>query len=200
MPDEIKSALEIALEKAEKIGKASKEELEVFKLKEEAQRLVAKFLRNEISDFEERIKEFLKDKNPQQKKIIYQGMVDVFLRNVVLPSYEYQLEDIKKTLEGLRNLFKNIPEISKICQQLEKLLKEYYTHKEAIYNELVKRFNTGVEALEKALSDQLGTEVKVSVEEHPQFKEEWNKIKSKLDEEYGKQLEYFKNIFKKIVS
>ncbi len=200
MPDEIKSALEIALEKAEKIGKASKEELEAFKLKEEAQRLVAKFLRNEISDFEERVKEFLKDKNPQQKKIIYQGMVDVFLRNVVLPSYEYQLEDIKKTLEGLRNLFKNIPEISKICQQLEKLLKEYYTHKEAIYNELVKRFNTGVEALEKALSDQLGTEVKVSVEEYPQFKEEWNKIKSKLDEEYGKQLEYFKNIFKKIVS
>jgi len=200
MPDEIKSTLEIALEKAEKIGKASKEELETFKLKEEAQRLAAKFLRNEISDFEEKVKEFLKDKNPQQKKIIYQGMVDVFLKNVVLPSYEYQLEDIKKTLDGLQTLFKNVPELSKICQQLEKLIKEYYTHKEAIYNELVKRFNTSIEALEKTLSDQLGTEVKVSVEEHPQFKEEWSKIKTKLDEEYGKQLEYFKNIFKKIVS
>ena len=200
MSDEIKSTLEIALEKAEKIGKASKEELETFKLKEEAQRLAAKFLRNEISDFEEKVKEFLKDKNPQQKKIIYQGMVDVFLKNVVLPSYEYQLEDIKKTLDGLQTLFKNVPELSKICQQLEKLIKEYYTHKEAIYNELVKRFNTSIEALEKTLSDQLGTEVKVSVEEHPQFKEEWSKIKTKLDEEYGKQLEYFKNIFKKIVS
>ncbi|MCD6489446.1 MAG: hypothetical protein J7K20_01800 [Thermodesulfobacterium sp.] len=200
MPDEIKSTLEIALEKAEKIGKASKEELETFKLKEEAQRLAAKFLRNEISNFEEKVKEFLKDKNPQQKKIIYQGMVDVFLKNVVLPSYEYQLEDIKKTLDGLQTLFKNVPELSKICQQLEKLIKEYYTHKEAIYNELVKRFNTSIEALEKTLSDQLGTEVKVSVEEHPQFKEEWSKIKTKLDEEYGKQLEYFKNIFKKIVS
>jgi len=46
----------------------------------------------------------------------------------------------------------------------------------------------------------LGAEVKVNVEEHPQFKEEWNKIKEKLDEEYGKQLEYFKNLFKKIIS
>ena len=37
MAEEIKSALEIALEKAERIGKASKEELELYQLKEEAQ-------------------------------------------------------------------------------------------------------------------------------------------------------------------
>jgi len=200
MAEEIKSTLEIALEKAEKIGKASKEELELFQLKEEAQRLSAKFLRNEISDFENSLSNLLKDKTPQQKKVIYQGVVDVFLKNIVLPKYEYQLDDAKRALEGLKKIFKKVPEMSKVCQQLEALLKEYITHKEAIYNELLKRFNAGVAALEKALSDQLGAEVKVNVEEHPQFKEEWNKIKEKLDEEYGKQLEYFKNLFRKIVS
>lgn len=200
MADEIKSSLQIALEKAEKIGKASKEELEIFKIKEEAQKLAAKFLKNEITNFEEKIKEFLKDKNSHQKKNIYQSITDIFLKNIVLPSYEYQLEDIKKPLEGLKKLFKNVPEIGKICQQIEKLIKEYYHHKESIYNELVKRFNAGFEALEKALSDQLGAEVKVSVEEHPKFKEEWGKIKKHLDEEYGKQLDYLKDIFKKIVS
>jgi hypothetical protein len=200
MADEIKSTLEIALEKAEKIGKASKEELELLQLKEEAQRLSGKFLRDDLPDFEEKIVEILKNKNPQQKKVIYQGIVDVFLKNIVLPHYEYQIDNNKKAIEGLKKIFKNVPEISKICQQLEILIKEYYRHKEAIYNELLKRFNTGVEALEKALSDQLGAEVKVNIEEHPQFKEEWNKIKEKLDEEYGKQLEYFKNLFRKIVS
>lgn len=199
MAEEIKSALEIALEKAERIGKASKEELELCQLKEEAQRLSAKFLRNELSDFEDKFNEFLQNKTSQQKRIIYQSMIDVFLKNIVLPKSEYQLEDGKKALEGLKTIFKSVPELSKVYQQIEKLLKEYYTHREALYDELLKRFNTGVEALEHALSDQLGTEVKINVEEHPQFKEEWNKIKEKLDEEYGKQLEYLKNLFRKII-
>ncbi len=199
MAEEIKSALEIALEKAERIGKASKEELELYQLKEEAQRLSAKFLRNELSDFEDKFNEFLQNKTSQQKRIIYQSIIDVFLKNIVLPKSEYQLEDGKKALEGLKIIFKRVPELSKVYQQIEKLLKEYYTHKETLYNELLKRFNTGVEALEHALSDQLGTEVKINVEEHPQFKEEWNKIKEKLDEEYGKQLEYLKNLFRKII-
>ena len=199
MAEEIKSALEIALEKAERIGKASKEELELYQLKEEAQRLSAKFLRNELSDFEDKFNEFLQNKTSQQKRIIYQSVIDVFLKNIVLPKSEYQLEDGKKALEGLKIIFKRVPELSKVYQQIEKLLKEYYTHKETLYNELLKRFNTGVEALEHALSDQLGTEVKINVEEHPQFKEEWNKIKEKLDEEYGKQLEYLKNLFRKII-
>ena len=200
MAEEIKSALEIALEKAERIGKASKEELELFQLKEEAQRLSAKFLRNEVSDFEDKFNEFLQNKTSQQKRIIYQSIIDVFLKNIVLPKSEYQLEDGKKALEGLKIIFKRVPELSKVYQQIEKLLKEYYTHRETLYDELLKRFNTGVEALEHALSDQLGTEVKINVEEHPQFKEEWNKIKEKLDEEYGKQLEYLKNLFRKIIS
>ncbi len=200
MAEEIKSALEIALEKAERIGKASKEELELYQLKEEAQRLSAKFLRNELSDFENKFNEFLQNKTSQQKRIIYQSIIDVFLKNIVLPKSEYQLEDGKKALEGLKIIFKRVPELSKVYQQIEKLLKEYYTHRETLYDELLKRFNTGVEALEHALSDQLGTEVKINVEEHPQFKEEWNKIKEKLDEEYGKQLEYLKNLFRKIIS
>jgi len=200
MAEEIKSALEIALEKAERIGKASKEELELYQLKEEAQRLSAKFLRSELSDFEDKFNEFLQNKTSQQKRIIYQSVIDVFLKNIVLPKSEYQLEDGKKALEGLKIIFKRVPELSKVYQQIEKLLKEYYTHRETLYDELLKRFNTGVEALEHALSDQLGTEVKINVEEHPQFKEEWNKIKEKLDEEYGKQLEYLKNLFRKIIS
>ncbi len=200
MADEIKSTLELALEKAEKLGKASKEELEAEKLKEEAQRLSAKFLRDELEDFEKVVKEFLKNKRPDQRKIILQSMVKVFLRNIVLPFNEYQLEDGKKALKGLNIVLKNVPEINKLSQGVEKLLKEYFSHKQAIYKELLKRFSSGVEALEQAISNEIGAQVKINIEEHPQFKEEWNKIKQRLDEEYGRQLEYMKNIFEKILS
>jgi len=200
MAEEIKSTLEIALEKAEKIGKASKEELQLLEIKESAQKLAAKFLREKMTNFEEELQKFLENKNSQQKKVILQSMVDIFLKNIVLPKTEYQLEDSKKAVEGLKIMFKRVPEFSKVTQQVERLLKEYYNHKESIYNELIKRFSHGVSAIEEALSNQLGAEVKINVEEHPQFKEEWNKIKEKLDEEYGRHLEYLKNLYKKVVS
>ncbi len=199
MAEEIKSTLEIALEKAEKLGKASKEELQLLEIKESAQRLAAKFLKKEISNFEEEFQKLLEGKNSQQKKVILQSIVDIFLKNIILPKTEYQLNDSKKAMEGLKIVFKKMPESSRLTQQVEKLLKEYYTHKQAIYNELVKKFSQGVSAIEEALSNQLGAEVKINVEDHPQFKEEWNKIKEKLDEEYARHLEYLKNLYKKIV-
>jgi len=200
MADEIKSTLELALEKAEKIGKASKEELELMELREKAQKLGAKFLKNEIENFEEALNELLQNKSSSQRKEIIKNIVEVFLKNINLPWFEYQIEDSKKALEGLACIFKNIPEISRLTQEIERLLKEYYNHKEAIYNELKSRFEGGLEELEKNLSAQLGAEVKINIEEHPQFREEWRKIKEKLDEEYEKHLNYLKELFKKIVA
>ena len=200
MADEIKSTLELALEKAEKLGKASKEELELMELREKAQKLGAKFLKNEIENFEEALNELLQNKSSSQRKEIIKNIVEVFLKNINLPWFEYQIEDSKKALEGLACIFKNIPEISRLTQEIERLLKEYYNHKEAIYNELKSRFEGGLEELEKNLSAQLGAEVKINIEEHPQFREEWRKIKEKLDEEYEKHLNYLKELFKKIVA
>jgi len=200
MGDKIKSTLELALEKAEKIGKASKEELQLIELKEKAQKLSARFLKNEVEDFEKALTELLRGKNPSQRKEIIKSMVEVFLKNITLPWFEYQIDNSKKALEGLTFIFKNIPEISRLTQEIERILKEYYNHKEAIYNELKSRFEGGVEELEKNLSAQLGAEVKINIEEHPQFKEEWRKIKEKLDEEYERHLTYLKDLFRKIVS
>lgn len=199
MPDEIRSTLEIALEKAEKIGKASKEELKLIELQEEAQRLAAKFLREELSDFRERLETMLKDKKPQEKKAILKGMVQVFLRNIVLPLNEDQLEDGKKALKGLKLLFDKMPDMDRLLKEIEKLLIQYNTHKETIYQQMVERFSAEIEMIEQALSSQLGAEVHVDPENHPKFKEEWRKIKEKLDEEYNRQLEYLKGIFNKIV-
>jgi len=200
MGDEIKSTWEIVMEKLEKIGKASKEELEAAQLKEEAQKLVGKFLRDEVSNLGMEFQNLTKDKTPEQKKEIFKAIVSTLLKNIVLPLTSYQLEDIKKAITGLKQMFATAPEIGRLCEEMEKVVQTYYNHKDAIYTELKKRFNAGVEALEQALSDQMGTEVKINVEDHPQFKEEWGKIKDQLDKEYGRQLEYLKNLFEKVIS
>ncbi|MFN3921493.1 MAG: hypothetical protein ACK4K4_03740, partial [Caldimicrobium sp.] len=197
MAEEIKSAWEIALEKAEKIGKASKEELEWEKQKERALILVGKFLRGESQNFKEEVEIFLRDIPEKNKKKILKVIMEALLKNLVLPREEYHLKEIKDLLKALRDFFINIPQIDKLFQETEKMLTEYYHQKEAIYQEMVRRFSEGISALEKAVSEQLGAQVKLSPESHPQFQEEWKKIKDHLDKEYSRQLEYIKALFLK---
>jgi len=200
MGEEIRSTLEIALEKAEKIGKASKEELEWERHKEEALSLVGKFLKGEITDFKSETQRFLSTLKENYRKKALKTIVDALLRNLVLPHEEYHLKDMKNILKALKDLLREIPQIEKLLNDTERLLEEYLLQKETIYQELERRFAEGISALEKAVSEELGAKVKISPEAHPQFQEEWRKIKEHLDREYGRQLEYVKNLLSKIFS
>ncbi|MFN3407317.1 MAG: hypothetical protein ACK40E_06285, partial [Caldimicrobium sp.] len=71
---------------------------------------------------------------------------------------------------------------------------------ELLYQEMVKRFAASISALERAVSEQMGAKVKLTPESHPQFQEEWIKVKEHLDREYSKQLDYIKNLVLKILS
>ncbi len=200
MGEEIKSALEIALEKAEKIGKASKEELDLERQKERALSLVGKFLKGESQNFKEEVEIFLKELPEKNKKKLLKVIIEALLKNLVLPREEYHLKELKEILKVLNSLLTNIPQVNKIFQETEKMLTEYYKQKSAIYQELVKRFSASLSALEKAFSEQVGAEVKLSPEAHPQFQEEWRKIRDHLDGEYLRQLEYIKALILKILS
>ncbi|MEZ0344673.1 MAG: DUF6657 family protein [Caldimicrobium sp.] len=200
MGEEIKSTLEIALEKAEKLGKASKEELEWEKYKEEALIYVGKFIRGELPNFKEEINKFIAGLPSKFQKRALKTVVEALLKNLVLPREEYHLKEMEEILEALKNLFSEVPQLDKLIEETKKLLKEYLLQKEAIYQELEKKFAASLSALERAVSEEMGTQVKLSPEAHPQFQEEWRKIKEHLDNEYGRHLEYVKNILLKIVS
>lgn len=200
MGEEIKSTLEIALEKAERFGKATREELEWERQKEKVLILVGKFLKGEIESPFSELKEFLKTQSKDSHKRLLALAVETLLKNIALPRDEFHLKEIQRTLGALKDAFKNIPQVDQLFNEFEKLLKDYQAHKKAIYQELLKRFSSGISALEKAVSEQLGAKVKLAPESHPQFQEEWNKIKEQLDKEYGRQIDYFKALLLKIVS
>lgn len=200
MGEEIKSTLEIALEKAARLGRATEEELKWESYKEKALILVGKFLKGEEEDFPRRVESFIKESPPSFQKKILRLIVETLLKNLTLPREEYQLEEVKKILSTLQGLLAKVPRIEQIFTETEKLLREYFSHKEALYQEMVRRFAAGLSALEKAVSEQVGAKVKLSPEAHPQFQEEWNKVKEHLDSEYGRQLEYIKSLILKILS
>lgn len=200
MGEEIKSAWEIALEKAEKIGKASKEELEWERKKEIALGLVGKYLRGESKNIVEEIKAYIKDQPESYQRKTLKIIVETLLKNLVLPRDEYHLKESKDILKVIKGLLGQLPQIDKLFFETEKMLSDYHQQKEAIYKEMVKRFSASLQVLEQAVSEQMGAQVKLSPEAHPQFQEEWRKIKDHLDQEYSRQLDYIKSIILKILS
>lgn len=194
---EIKSALEIALEKAEKIGRASREELKLEELKEKGQRLAAKFLSSEEEiDLAAEIARL----NPSEKGPFIKGVIFTLLRNVNLPRDEYALEGAKKALLGLEIVFSSFPEVKQLTKEIESLLSQYLQHRKALYEQLKQQFESQLAGVEEALRNQMGVQVQVDIEMQPQFQEEWRKVRDQLDPQYERQLEYLKNIFAKALN
>ncbi len=191
---EIKSALEIALEKAERIGKASREELQAQAWKEKGQRLAARFL---SAEEELNLAEEIARLSPEEKLPVLRGLVEVLVRNIVLPRDEYALKEVRKALSGLETVFSAFPEVKNLTQEIDRLLTQYLNHREALYQQLKQQFEAQMAGVEEALSNQMGVQVKVEVEMQPQFQEEWRKVRDQLDPQYQQQLDYLKGIFEK---
>ncbi|RUM88691.1 MAG: hypothetical protein DSZ24_03010 [Thermodesulfatator sp.] len=194
---EIKSTLEIALEKAEKLGKASKEELRAQELRERGQRLAARYLSPEE---EVDLATEMARLSSEERLPVVRGMVEVLLRNVVLPRDEFALQEAQKALKGLETVFAAFPEVKNLTQEIERLLKQYLQHRESLYQQLKQQFEAQLSGVEEALSSQMGVRVKVDAELQPQFQEEWRKIRDQLDPEYQRQLDYLKGIFERALS
>ncbi len=192
---EIKSTLEIAMEKAEKIGRASKEEIKREELIKQGRRLAARFL--QAKDFS--LAEELARLEPNDRPLILKGAVDTLLYNIVFPKDEQDLQELRRVLEGLVIIFAQFPEVRKLAQEVEKLLSLYYQHYQQLYEQFKQQFQAQALQMEEALSQQLGAQVKVPPEMTPQFQEEWRKVKDKLQQQFKPQLDYLKNLFKKML-
>jgi len=195
MGEEIKSTLEIALEKAAKIGKASREELRQEELLKEGRRLAARFLREK--DFS--LLKALAEINPQDKPLILKGVVDTLVRNVVFPRDEHAISECEKALQGLEQVFAEFPQVKQLTAEIKKLLLLYYQQQKQLYEQFKQQFQAQMAEVEEALKQQYGEGVKVDVEMQPQFQQEWQKLKGQLEGQYRQQLDYLKGLFYKML-
>ena len=93
---EIKSALELALEKAERYGKASREEMAAAQFQEQARTLAVKFLKGE-GDLEAEFRSL----PPEGQDAARVAIKEVFLRNIGLPRNGELDERLERALDGL---------------------------------------------------------------------------------------------------
>ena len=187
---DIKSALQIAMEKAEKLGKATDEERLRWKYVPEGERLAARYIKQdcnlvvELSQYEDNI-----------KKCIIEGVADILIRNINLPNSHLAKRNNRKAMDGLKTVKSDKASVENVYSKMRRIFNHYVGQGEQQRKQAYESLKAEFEAkIKQALLQQLGSFVgiKIDVERQPQFQEEWRKIKTQLDSQYVKLLDEYK--------
>jgi prophage DNA circulation protein len=186
---EIKSAFEKAMERAERLGRASPEELERLKYVPEGEKLAAKYLWNECPLAEE-----LNKYEEKLRGLLMQGAQEVLLKNIDLPRNEALHRTSEKAMEGLRTLKKDGASLDKVYAKIANIFEHYQQQgakqKQETYEALRRDFQA---RLQQALQQQgLPAGARVDVESQPQFQEQWRRVSAQLDSQYLQLLDEYK--------
>jgi len=187
---DIKSALEIAMEKMEKLGRATDEERLKWKYIPEGERLAVKYLKQdcnlvvELSQYEEKVRRY-----------IIEGAGDILIRNINLPKDDSAKRNNKRAMDGLKSLKSDKVGVENVYSKIRRIFNHYVEQGEQQRRQAYESLKTEFEAkLQQAVQQQLGSLVgiRVDVEKQPQFQEGWRKIQAQLDSQYLKLLDEYK--------
>ena len=187
---DIKSALEIAMEKVEKLGSITEEERLKWKYVPEGEKLAAKYIKEdcnlvaELSHYEE-----------SARKYVTEGAKDILNRNIDLPRNDHVKRNTKRAIDGLKTLKSDKVAVENVYSKIRRVF-DHYTgqgeqQKKQAYESLKAEFSAKIQ---QAIQQQYGSlsKVNVDVEKQPQFQEEWQKLRTQLDSQYIKLLDEYK--------
>ena len=188
--DDIKSALEIAMEKVEKLGEPTEEERLKWKYVPQGEELAARYLKEklnlvaELSKFEENV-----------KKYVIEGAAEILTRNISLPKNEVAKKNNRKTMDGLKLLKSDKVSVENVYSKIRYLFNHYAEQGEQQRQQAYESLKTELEAkIQQAMQQQLGPLIgmKIDVEKQPQFQQEWRKLLMQLDSQYLTHLNEYK--------
>jgi len=179
---EIKSAYEIAMEKVGKIGNPTDEELLEWKYKPEGEKLAARYLREDIDLIAE-----INKLEAKGIKYAIEGAISILARNIQLPKNESIKKTNKKALDGIKALKKEKVRVENVFSQIRRLFNYYSENGEQQRKQAYQQVKAAFEAkVQQAIEQQMGVSagIKIDVEKHPQFQEEWRRAQNQLDDQY----------------
>jgi len=187
---DIKSAIEIAMEKVEGLGRATDEERLKWEYVPEGERLAARYLKQdcnlvaELSQYEAKI-----------KKYVIQGVADILIRNINLPKNNLVKKTNKKAMDGLKIVKSDKASVENVYSKIRRIFEHYVGQGEQQKKQAYESLKAEFEArIKQAIQQQLGSFVgiRIDVERQPQFQEEWRKLLIQLDSQYVMLLDEYK--------
>ena len=189
---EMKSAWEKAMEKADKLGKLSPEELQQMEYRPTGNRIAAQYLQEEKFDLDA---EITKLKGSGGRKYIINGIQEILISNIVLPHNEQSINTINKALEGIRLLKENKKQFQEIYDRISNLLNYYQQARQQAFTQFKSTFESKIQEMSMALQQQPGMNPQnLEAELQQQFQSEWHRVSSQLDTQYEKTLEEQKQL------
>ena len=188
---DIKSALEIAMEKADKLGKLTPDEQHRIDLVPKGNALAARFLKGEIS-LETELNKF----NKEQIVFVKEGVLDVCLRNILLPNNEQAKKTSKKAMDGILFLKKEKDKLKPIIAEIDHL----YTYYEQALRQLQIKFREKLESTKQTRSVESlgGMGNRAEMEKQVALQEEWRATLLELTSQYQRALEEHKKKIRKL--
>ena len=190
MGEEIKSALEIAMEKVDKLGEVTEQERLKWKYVPEGEKLAARYLKQNLNLLAE-----LSQYEESARKYIIEGAQEILARNINLPRNDAARRNNKRAMDGLKILKNDKASVENIYSRIRRIFEHYGEQGESQRKQAYESLKTDFEArIQQAVKQQLGTfaGIKIDVERHPQFQEEWRKLQAQLDLQYIKLLDDYK--------
>ncbi len=180
---EIKSALEIALEKTKDV-EANKESLEASRYITEGKKSVSRFLSEDDADLKKLLGEFA----GKQTKHVREGALQALLANVKLPSDQMSLLQSKKAGKGFYALVNDAKRLAKLLSQMEQFLEDFLQERRRVVEAVDKRFAPILKQKEQAMSQQLGASVKIDPAMDPEYQKLLRDNLTILDDRYSQVL------------
>ncbi len=180
--DEMKSAFERAMERAESLGKASEEDLRRWKYLPEGEKLAAKYLINEC-DLVVEIGRYDDD----ARRLVSEGAQGILVKNIDLPRNELAKKANKKAMEAIKELKHDKVSLENVYTKLRRILNHYEQEGEQQRGQAYEAVKRDVEAkMRQALQQQPGASapVRIDVESQPQFQQELRRALAQLELQY----------------
>ena len=185
---EIKSTMDLVMERAARIGKASREELQQDDAKKKGLQLGVDFLEGRIA----RLLDAVAEHDPAIQVAVRQGAAEGLLRNIFLPRDEAQRTRTDQAVRGILDLSSSAGDVLSICREVQNILAGYTQHVEELRKQLEEQIRMQYEHL---LAQQRGVQrekIKIDPTLQPKFKEEWSRIEGELNSQYNKALQQLK--------
>ncbi len=191
---EIRSTLEMVLERAARLEAEAGDSLSKDEKKQEGMRLAAQYMRGEEVDFDT-----LLTRPEEERTLLVEGALTALLRNITLPRDEDDQAGADQAMQGMLHLGQD-PQLQAVLAEMKKILSQYLQHKEQLHGQLEEQFAQQMGQLEKSVGQQTGVQVKLEPSQHPQFAEEWQKVMVQLNEQYGQALHQHKSYVQQLLA
>lgn len=181
---EMKSAYEKAMERVEKLGKATAEEMAVLDAAPLGNRLAAKYMNEPEFNLEAEIAKY---RGTGTRKLIVDGIQEIFLRYVALPQSDVGKANIKKAKQGLLVIKENKKAVEQIFSQLDNLFNYYEQARQQAFSQLKQMIEQRMGQQMRA-AGAIGRQPKMDVTSDPQFREELAKALGDMTAQYEQAL------------